>query len=74
VEGGGGIIKMSDNQIDRVRHVHHNTAKLCPEDVRKIRYLYREVGLTQLQISAQYLVRQDTIRDILTGSTWKHVD
>lgn len=51
----------------------NRSSKLTEEDVREIRRLYRENGMTQRQLATQFGVTKTPITLILNGSTWKHV-
>lgn len=47
--------------------------KISNEDIIKIRQIYALGGITALQISKMYDVRQETISDAISGRTWKHI-
>ncbi len=55
-----------------VRGVKQHRAKLDPEKVRLIRWLYAE-GVGQRELGRQFGVSQSTIRPLLIGKTWAHV-
>ena len=52
------------------RHIHGDTAKLTPQEVREIRELR---GLSQGEIARRYGVSQSNIWYLLNGRTWRHV-
>lgn len=49
-------------------------ARLTPEQVRAIRAQYATGGVGSPQIARQYGVGRTTIKSILSGRTWRHVD
>jgi hypothetical protein len=55
------------------RSTRHSNAKLNPDAVRHIRETYKAGGVTQHELAAFYGVCQATIRELLHGETWKHV-
>jgi len=56
----------------RYRGERHSFAKLTAETVRTIRRLYAE-GESQHSMSRRLGFSQQSISDVLTGKTWKHV-
>lgn len=69
----------NENANDRIAHGTQvrgekvNTSRLTPEQVREIRRLNREEGLGDRRLAARYGVARNTIRGILTGTTWAHL-
>ena len=62
-----------DNILDSVkRRRWGHTIKLTPADVREIRRL-SEGGAKQVDLAAQFKVRQPTISCIVLRQTWSHV-
>ena len=51
----------------------NGSAKLNPQKVREIRAKSIN-GSAQHAIAREYLVAQSSVRDILIGKTWKHVN
>ena len=66
------------NHFDTIRHgtrllgERANDAKLCRDDVIKIRHLFAS-GRSKLSISKEFSVTHKTIRDIVSRATWRHV-
>jgi hypothetical protein len=52
---------------------NHSAAKLTAAQVLEIRERYAQGGITQAQLSREYLVGLSTIRNILTGVSWQSV-
>jgi hypothetical protein len=51
----------------------HFKAKLTEADVRAIRTLYAEGGITSIQLSAQYGVSKFAILCVINRKTWTHI-
>jgi hypothetical protein len=51
---------------------NNKSAKLCEEDVRRMREL-RNSGLTFVELGKQFGVSNTTAHRIVTGANWKHV-
>jgi len=72
----------SNNQLDKVKHGNcpfkkgndsfHN--KLLDTDISHIKDLCLAYGMSQSECSRIYSVTSSTIREILIGDTWKHID
>lgn len=50
-----------------------NTAKLTEDDVREIRRLYAETGLSQAKVGDLFGVSQVNVGQIVRRETWKHI-
>ena len=63
----------SDLMPDKARGERHPAAKLSDDSVRSIRGLYRE-GAAIMALARHYGVSATTIRCVLLGKTWRHVE
>jgi len=48
-------------------------ALLTPSKVRQIRELYRPLGFTAKEIGAHLKVKEECVKKVLSGQTWRHV-
>lgn len=48
-------------------------SNLTEVDVKEIRRLHRDEGLSYAKLGAQFGVRKDTIYKMCTGITWQHI-
>lgn len=62
----------SSARITRGEHSHFS--KLSEHDVREIRRLFADGGITQRALAQRYHVTIQTIQSIVYRKTWKHVD
>jgi DNA-binding transcriptional regulator LsrR (DeoR family) len=58
---------------NRHRGERSNLARLTEDDVRTIRALYADGGVTQAQLGARFGVGQWAISAIVRRATWRHV-
>lgn len=56
---------------NKIIGVNNNQAKLTPDDIRKIRFLYKSFNCPE--IGRIFKVSVKTIRSIINGKTWVHV-
>jgi len=69
----------ADNAIDREGHgktlrgAEHGRKKLTEDDVREIRALVAG-GVTKTDVAAQFGIGRTTVRHIVTGKNWRHVE
>ena len=69
----------ADNAIDREGHgktlrgTEHGRKKLTEDDVREIRALVAG-GVTKTDVAAQFGIGRTTVRHIVTGKNWRHVE
>lgn len=63
----GGPIRHSQG------HSRHRGNKLTEVQVREIRHLWGEGGITQQELANRFGVDASNIRQILTRKTWRHV-
>jgi DNA invertase Pin-like site-specific DNA recombinase len=65
------------NYADRDRHgrtakgERHGQAKLTAEQAQAIRSRYRAGGTSERKLAAEFGVGRTTVRDILTGHSWR---
>jgi predicted XRE-type DNA-binding protein len=52
---------------------NHHKAKLTESDVHQIKHLLVETNLTLKKIANTFGVTLETISNIKTGKTWKHI-
>lgn len=64
---------MSKTNPNPAKGVGHGRAKLKEEDVISIRSRYRRWKMTYKKLAEEYGVSMGTIRHIVLGNTWKHV-
>lgn len=68
-----------ENVADKIRHGTHRRgedmpwSKLTEDDVREIRRVYAEGGISQAALGERYGVRPSNIQLIVAGKIWKHV-
>ena|SRR5688500_3393173 len=62
----------SDNKIDCLVKGHHSQAKLNPDKVREIR-VKRLKGTSTRVLAKEFNISRRTIKDILKGTRWAHV-
>lgn len=62
---------VSDGTISRGQQ--HRSARLTEADVLEIRRLHVEEGLNYRRIARRFGVDESTVRDIVAGRTWAHV-
>lgn len=53
--------------------INHHKAKLTEKDVEQIKKRYAKGNIFQKDLAKEFGVRQSTIGNIITGSTWKHL-
>jgi len=69
-----------DNAIDcavkgrRSQGTQHFRAKLNPTKVRTIRRMFRSGKFLKIEIARHFEVAVGTIRAVLDGITWKHIE
>jgi hypothetical protein len=63
-----------DNMRDMAVKGRQGNVKLNPDQVREIRELYRNGGISHLTISKKYGVSPNTIRRAINKTDWRHVD
>ena len=66
-------IKLDDVMPKYARGERQGNAKLTDEAVRQIRKLHKE-GAAILRLARAFGVTAPTIRAVLDGKTWKHVE
>jgi len=66
------MVQLEDVLPSRARGSAHWQAKLTEKDIPRIREL-RASGGSILRLARAYGVTPPTIRNVLTGVTWKHV-
>jgi hypothetical protein len=68
------------NQQDKIRDgtdnrgIRHWNVKLNENQVREIRSLYARGGISQSTLAKMYLVTRETIRDVVSYRSWRHLD
>lgn len=69
----------ADNHLDRRRNgkdligARNGLAKLSEDNVREIRALYAQGGITQRALAARYGIAESNVNSIVYRRTWRHI-
>jgi DNA-binding XRE family transcriptional regulator len=68
------VISKENKQFSKIKGIEHSNSLLNDKKVLEIRTLYKTAKYTYLNLGKLFNVSKSTIKDIICGKTWKHVD